>query len=112
MNDYAKDLAAFEEALKQASEGHYVLKLYVSGSSPRSAKAISNITSICDQYLAGRYDLDIIDVFQQPELAKANQLLAAPTLIKESPDPSRRLVGDFSDEDRVLYSLNIERKAT
>ena len=111
MSDYSGDLAALEEAIRLAAEGHYVLKLYISGSSTRSAKAVSNIQSICEQHLAGRYELEIIDVFQQPELARENNLLAAPTLIKEQPDPARRLVGDLSDESRVLYSLNITRRS-
>lgn len=107
MTDYGEDLAQFEEAIRQAASGEYILKLYVSGSSTRSAKAISNVRAICNEYLSGRYQLEVIDVFQQPELAHQNQLLAAPTLIKEQPDPPRRLVGDMSDQDRVLYSLNI-----
>lgn len=110
MTEYSEDVAVIEEAIRQAKEGHYVLKLYVTGSSTRSARAISNVRSICDQFLLGRYDLEVIDVFQQPELASEVQLIAAPTLVKEQPDPPRRLVGDMSDQDRVLYSLNITRK--
>src|SRR5580692_9901177 len=102
MSDMSNDLATLEEALLRASEGHFVLKLYVSGSSTRSAKAVANIRAICEEHLANRYDLEIIDVFQQPELAREHQLIAAPTLVKEQPDPARRLVGDMSDEDRVL----------
>ncbi|HTQ10103.1 MAG TPA: circadian clock KaiB family protein [Fimbriimonadaceae bacterium] len=107
----AEELASFEEAIRRASESRYVLRLYVSGSSHRSANAISQVKSICDTYLADRYDLKIIDVFQQPELAQQMQLLAAPTLIKESPEPVRRVVGDMSDQDLLLYSLNLAKRS-
>ena len=110
MSDYSEDLTSLEEAIRKSEEGFFVLKLYVSGSSNRSAKAITNIRTICDEHLNGRYELEVIDVFQQPELAHEMQLIAAPTLVKEQPDPARRLVGDMSDEDRVLYSLNIVRR--
>ncbi|HWD41685.1 MAG TPA: circadian clock KaiB family protein [Fimbriimonas sp.] len=110
MSDYTDEFEQFEQTLKQASEGTYVLKLYVSGSSTRSAKAVSNLRAICDTYLVGRYELEVIDLFQQPEMAQEQQLLAAPTLIKQKPEPIRRLVGDLSDTDRVLYSLNLQRQ--
>jgi len=112
MSEHGEDLAELEEAVLRASEGHFVLKLYVGGSSTRSAQAISNVRHICDEHLTGRYDLEVIDVFQQPDLAHEQQLLAAPTLIKEQPEPIRRLVGDMSNEERVLFSLNITRKAS
>jgi len=112
MNEHAEDLEELAQAVRQAAEGHYVLKLYVGGSSTRSARAISNVRLICEEHLNGRYDLEIIDVYQQPEMAHENQLLAAPTLIREQPQPIRKLVGDMSDEARVLYSLNITKKAS
>jgi circadian clock protein KaiB len=110
MGEHAEDLASYEEALSRAQERHYDLKLYVSGSSTRSARAIDNVRSICDRHLSGRYRLEVVDIFQQPELASKHQLFAAPTLVKESPEPVRRLVGDMSDEDRVLHGLNIHRR--
>lgn len=110
MSDYSADFEALEEALRQAEEGHYVLKLYVSGSSPRSTKAIANLKTICEEHLTGRYDLEVIDVYQQPELARQNQLVAAPTLIKEQPQPVRKLVGDMSNESQVLFKLNIVKQ--
>jgi len=110
LNNHHEDLAALEEALRRAADGHYVLKLYITGSSTRSARAIENVTAICDEHLTGRYELEIIDVFQQPELAREMQLFAAPTLVKEQPDPPRKIVGDLSDEERVLYSLSIVKK--
>jgi len=103
------DLKEFEDAILKASAGQYVLKLFVSGSSPRSTKAVANIRSICEEYLSGRYELEIIDVYQQPELVQSNQLLAAPTLVKEKPDPLRKVVGDMADRDFVLLSLNIQK---
>lgn len=110
MNDYDDIIVQLEEAIKRAAEGHFILKLYVSGSSTRSAKAIANVQTLCNEHLADRYELEIIDVFQQPELASEMQLVAAPTLVKEQPEPVRRIVGDMSNEDRVLHSLNIIRK--
>jgi len=110
MSGHLEDLAEYEDAARRASQAHYVLKLFVGGSSTRSARAISRVRGICEEYLPGRYDLEVIDIYQQPDLASVNQLLAAPTLIKERPEPVRRLVGDMSDEDRVLSSLSIARK--
>lgn len=86
----------------------YVLRLYVSGSTQRSLRAIANIKALCEEHLAGRYELEVIDIYQQPELASQEQLLAAPTLMKVLPLPLRRLVGDLSDEDRVLVGLNLK----
>lgn len=108
--DFEDSISEFEEALRKAHEGFFQLRLYVSGSSPRSSKAVANITTICEEHLAGRYTLEVVDLYQQPSLACEANVLAAPTLVKEQPQPVRRLVGDMSDEDRVLISLNISRK--
>lgn len=89
------------------NEQRYVLRLYITGSTPRSKDAIRNLRRICDEDLNGRYDLEIIDVYQQPELAKKHQILAAPTLIKELPLPLRKLVGDMSDKEKVIAGLEI-----
>jgi circadian clock protein KaiB len=109
VSDLSDDLEELEEALRAVSSGTYVLKLYVSGSTTKSATAISNVRQMCESYLSGRFELEIIDVFQQPELAIESQLLAAPTLIREQPAPIRKVVGDMSNEDKLLYSLNIRR---
>ena len=85
----------------------YVLRLFVTGMTPRSAKAIRNLQAICQAYLSGRYDLDVIDIYQQPVLTKGEQIIAAPTLIKKLPLPMRRLVGDMSDRERVLLGLDL-----
>ena len=85
----------------------YKLRLYIAGTSPRSTRSVLNIRSICQQFLLGRYDLEIVDIYQQPSLARQHQIIAAPTLIKEFPLPLRTLVGDFSDRERVLSGLGL-----
>ena len=85
----------------------YVLRLFVTGNTYRSIKAVENIRRICEEHLKGRYGLEVIDLYQQPELAISEQLLAAPTLIKAEPLPVRRMVGDMADESRVLLGLGL-----
>ena len=85
----------------------YVLRLYVTGMTPRSERSIKNLQVICDECLEGRYDLEVIDIYQQPVLTRGEQIIAAPTLIKKLPLPMRRLVGDMSDRDRVLLGLDL-----
>jgi circadian clock protein KaiB len=85
----------------------YVLRLYVTGMTPRSAAAVRNLRAICDVYLEGRYDLEVIDIYQQPVLTIGEQIIAAPTLIKKLPLPMRRIIGDMSDRDRVLLGLDL-----
>lgn len=85
----------------------YVLRLYVTGQTPRSLMAIENIRGICDEHLQGRYDLEVIDIYQQSTLAKGDQIVAAPTLIKKLPLPLRQLIGDMSNTDRVLMGLDL-----
>ncbi|NVO86065.1 circadian clock KaiB family protein [Hymenobacter terrestris] len=86
----------------------YVLELYITGATPNSLRAVRNLKDICEQYLAGRYELSIIDIYQQPELAQTAQIIAAPTLIKVSPEPRRWLVGDLSDRLRALRLLGVD----
>lgn len=97
----------FDEALRKRADQVYVFRLYVAGNTPSAARAIANIQRICEKILADHYDLSIFDVHQQPELAADNQVLAAPTLIRSSPLPERRLVGDMSDQARVLKGLDL-----
>jgi circadian clock protein KaiB len=85
----------------------YNLRLYVAGSTPRSMLAVKNIRNICDRHLAGLYDLEVIDIYQQPELAAGAQIIAAPTLIKLTPEPARRAIGDLSNEHKVLTTLSL-----
>lgn len=100
-----------EKAAKAADHREYVLKLYITGSTPRSTKAIINIRQICEEHLEGRYELEIIDIFQQPVLAKGEQIIAAPTLIRKLPLPLRRFIGDMSDTERILLGLDLTQKA-
>lgn len=87
----------------------YVLRLYVTGMSARATRAIQNVRDICDEHLEGRYDLEVVDVYQQPILAKNEQIIAAPTLVKHFPLPLRRIIGDMSRRDRVLLGLDLIR---
>ncbi|RFP65818.1 circadian clock protein KaiB [Hymenobacter lapidiphilus] len=86
----------------------YVLELYITGATPNSLRAVLNLKDICEQYLAGRYELTIIDIYQQPELAQTARIVAAPTLIKVSPEPRRWLVGDLSDRPQALRLLGMD----
>lgn len=88
----------------------YVLRLYVTGSTPRSTLAIRNLKSLCEEHLLGRYQLEVIDVYQRPTLAKDEQIVATPTLIRVLPTPIRRLIGDLSNEERVLLGLDLRPK--
>ncbi len=100
--------AEFEQATKAALAGQkYLLKLYVAGISPRSSAAIRSINKICEQHLQGRYTLEVIDIYKQPTLAKGDQIIAAPTLIKKLPQPLRRFIGDLTDLDRILVGLDL-----
>ena len=96
-----------EEALAEPSEEHYVLRLYVTGSTPRSARAIQNIQAICEEKLKARYELEVIDIYQHPEQARPEQIVVAPTLVKQLPLPVRKIIGDLSNTERVLVGLDI-----
>jgi circadian clock protein KaiB len=101
--------ATLQRAAQTPPNERYVLRLYVTGMTPRSARAVSNLRAICDEYLEGRYDLEVIDIYQQPVLAIGEQIVAAPTLIKKLPLPMRRIIGDMSNRDRVLVGLDLVR---
>lgn len=105
-------LQAFEEKLAAGDNAHIILSLYITGITPKSTRAIKNIKSICEHHLKGRYQLEVIDIYQQPELAQQEQIVAAPTLIKQLPLPLRKLIGDMSDESRVLAGLGIRVETT
>ena len=105
---HRKTTEEFERRLARPGEPEkYVLRLYVTGMTPRSTDAIARIKAICEEHLAGRYELDVIDIYQQPTLARGEQIIATPTLIKKLPLPLRRLVGDLSDRERVLLGLDL-----
>jgi circadian clock protein KaiB len=86
----------------------YSLRLYITGQTPRSAASIRNLREVCDEFLEGRFELQVIDLYQRPELASEAQVVAAPTLIKKLPLPLRRLVGDLSNKDEVLLGLDLK----
>jgi circadian clock protein KaiB len=91
----------------QAGVDRYVLRLFVSGMTPRSTRAVQNVRAICEAHLQGRYDLEVIDIYQQPTLARGEQIIAAPTLVKKSPAPLRYIIGDLSSTERVLRGLDL-----
>jgi circadian clock protein KaiB len=86
----------------------YSLRLYITGQTPRSAASIRNLREVCDEFLEGRFELQVIDLYQRPEMAKEAQIVAAPTLIKKLPLPLRRLVGDLSNKNEVLLGLDLK----
>ncbi len=100
----------FEKALALKEGRKYVLRLYVTGTTPKSVIAIRNIRKICDEYLKGAYDLEVIDIYQQPVLAKGEQIIAAPTLLKKLPLPLRRFIGDMSNTEKILLGLDFKPK--
>ena len=96
---------------KRRKLAHFTMRLYVTGATPRSSRAIANLRKLCDEYLVGRYKLEIVDVYQRPELAREGQIIAAPTLVKSFPLPLRRFIGDMSNTANLLAGLEIELKA-
>lgn len=90
---------------------NYVLELYVTGMTARSTRAILNITKLLNEHLPGRYELEVIDLFQRPSLEKSEQLIATPTLIRKLPLPIRKFVGDMSDAEQILLGLGLKPKA-
>lgn len=102
--------ADFQKTLQAAGTEKYVLRLYVTGMTPKSLNAIENIKKICEENLKGRYELEVIDVYQQAECAKKEEIIAAPTLIKKLPLPLRRFIGDMSNKERILVGLDLVSK--
>jgi circadian clock protein KaiB len=103
----------FEDSIRNMEKNEdYVLRLYVSGMTPGSIRAIEKIKKICKEHLEGRYHLDVIDIYQQPEKGKGEQIIAVPTLIKKLPDPLRKFIGDLSDTERILVGLDLKPRNT
>jgi circadian clock protein KaiB len=98
----------FENAIA-ANPDKFVLKLYIAGMTPRSQEALRNLEKVCHDYLGDHYELEVIDIYQQPTLAKGDQIIAIPTLIKKLPQPLRRLIGDLSQEDRIILGLDLKK---
>lgn len=101
----------FEKRIKAEAKKKYILRLYVTGMTPRSIRAIENIKKICEEHLKGRYDLEVIDIYRQPRLTEGEQIIAAPTLIKKLPLPLRRFIGDMSSTEKILLGLDLRPKA-
>jgi len=99
-----------KQAASHSRQAKYVLRLYVSGSTVKSTLAVKNIKQFCEQHLNGRYDLEIIDIGQQANLARDEQIVAVPTLIKRLPIPLRRLIGDLSNLEKVLFGLDLKTR--
>lgn len=99
--------AEFEQALVRPKSKNYVLRLYITGATPKSVRAIASVKKICEEHLQGQYELQVIDLYQQPQLAQGEQILAAPTLIRKLPLPLRRIIGDMSSTERMLVGLDL-----
>jgi circadian clock protein KaiB len=101
-----------QDILSDKPKPDFILRLFVTGASPNSTRAISNLKNICEEHLKNRYELEIIDVYQQPLVAEREQLIALPLLIKKAPGLERRLIGDMSNTQKVLQGLGLELTAS
>ena len=103
---------AFEEAIKEGAlkRAKYILRLYVTGSTGRSLKAVYNLRKICEEHLPDDYELEVIDIYKDPEAAREAQIIAAPTLVKKLPEPIRKFVGDLSNTQKILVGLDIYQR--
>ena len=110
ISDIKDSIETFEEALSRTGDVKYVLRLYVVGMGPKSVQAVDNIKRICEEYLPGRYQLKVIDIYQNPVFAIDGQIVAAPTLVKELPSPLRKLIGSMADTERVLVGMDLKSK--
>jgi len=99
------------KTVSRSAPQKYTLRLFVSGSTAKSTQAVKNIKRICEEHLKGRYDLQVIDIYQQPELARIMQIVVVPTLIKQIPRPLKKLIGDMSNKEQVLFGLALNGPA-
>lgn len=99
----------FDLTISETDKDKYILRLYISGITSRSVLAMENLKKICEEYLEGRYELEVIDLYKKPRLAKDEQIIAAPTLIKKLPLPFRRIIGDMSNKEKVLIGLDLRK---
>jgi circadian clock protein KaiB len=104
------DKEKIEQALEAQDDRNYVLRLYVAGMTPKSTLAVTNIKKICEEHLAGRYSLEVIDLYKHAALADGEQIIAAPTLLKKLPPPLRRFIGDMSNTEKILVGLDLRPK--
>jgi circadian clock protein KaiB len=107
----AQDTAYDAVALPGSDEPIFVLRLYVTGKAPNSLRAISMIREVCEECLEGRYQLQVVDIYQQPALAEGDHILVAPTLVRKAPGPLRRLIGNLANRERILTGLGLQRVA-
>jgi circadian clock protein KaiB len=100
-----------EGAVKEGSAQpeRFVLRLYIAGHTPKCMRALANLKRICEEHLAGRYRIEIIDLLQNPQLARGDQILAVPTLVRQLPEPVKKIIGDLSNTERVLVGLDLRR---
>ncbi len=110
MSEHKTTKEIFEEAEAEAGSQKFILSLYVAGMTPRSLRAIENARQLCEKYLKDRCELEVIDIYQQPALAKHAQVIAAPTLVKHLPSPLQRFIGDLSDPEPVLVRLALKEE--
>ena len=94
-------------ATDKPGQAVYVLRLYITGTTPKSTRAVDNLMKLCQEHLAGRYDLEVIDLYQQPALAQTEDIIAVPTLLKKQPLPVQKLLGDLSDAEQLVASLRV-----
>ena len=99
--------ASFEQAIAHDEQQHYLLRLFVAGATPRSIQALERLKSLCETHLQGRYELEVIDIYQAPSALGADNIVAIPTLVKQLPLPLRHIVGDLSDTEKVLKGLDL-----
>jgi circadian clock protein KaiB len=97
-------------AKKKSAADEWILRLYVAGQSARSAATLRNLKTICEKHLAGRYRIEVIDLLKQPQLARGDQIVAVPTLVRHLPPPMKKIIGDLSNEERVLVGLDLRRR--
>ena len=90
-------------------DGMYHLRLYVAGQSPKSVRAVENLRRVCDEHLSGRYEIELVDLLENPQLARSDQIIAVPTLVRKLPEPLRRIIGDLSDTEKVLVGLQLTK---
>lgn len=100
-------VADYRAAVAQTASERYELVLYIAGTTPQSSAAVETLSAMCDRYINGRYQLTVVDVYQEPARARLDQVIAVPTLIKRHPSPSRRFVGDLSDHGKLLNGLDL-----
>ncbi|MCJ2052384.1 circadian clock KaiB family protein [Methylobacterium sp. J-070] len=110
MNDVTSDDPA-PQTDPDRDPGRYHLRLYVAGQTTKSLAAMTNLKRFCEEHLAGRYDIEVVDLLTNPQLAAGDQILAIPTLVRRLPSPLKRIIGDLSNTDKVLVGLDIRPKA-